>query len=188
MTKDFFSQQTRLLADALQNHDWSTTEMLRDALSEAWKEKRGVFIAGNGGSAGNANHWANDFVYPVSKKIGSGLRFQSLASNPAVLTCLGNDEGYDKVFSAQLEVHASPGDVLIVLTGSGNSPNILEALKAAKRIGMRSFAVLGFSGGAALKLADVSIHFHVNDMQLAEDFQLILGHLLMRTLTPPAHD
>jgi D-sedoheptulose 7-phosphate isomerase len=186
VSKEFFQRQTKLLGECLQNHDWTTAEVLREALSQAWKEKRAVFICGNGGSSANANHWANDFLYPVSKKIGSGLRLHSLVANPSVLTCLANDEGYERVLSAQLEVQASPGDLLIALSGSGNSPNIVQALKTARTLGMRSFAVLGFSGGEALKLADVAIHFHVSDMQLVEDFQLILGHLLMRSLSAPA--
>lgn len=182
MTKSFFSSQVSRLSEHLSRHDWSSTEVLAQALAKAWKEKRHVFICGNGGSGANANHWANDFLYPVSKKIGSGLKIISLVTNPSVITCLANDEGYDEIFSAQLKVLAEPGDLLIVLSGSGNSPNILLALKAARLLKVRSFAVLGYSGGKALKLADVAIHFQVDDMQLAEDFQIILGHLLMRAL------
>jgi D-sedoheptulose 7-phosphate isomerase len=118
----------------------------------------------------------------VAKKSGVGLRVRSLVSNPAVLTCLANDVGYEQVFSSQLKVFAEPGDLLIVLSGSGNSPNVLEALKTARELGMRSFAVVGFTGGKCLELADVPIHFQVKDMQLAEDFQVVLGHLLMRSL------
>jgi D-sedoheptulose 7-phosphate isomerase len=186
MMEDFFIAQSNQLADCLKRHDWSSAIALRQALAEAWSQKKQVFVCGNGGSCANAGHWANDFFYPVSKKIGFGLRVQSLASNPAVLTCLSNDEGYEEVFSSQLKVFANPGDLLIVLSGSGNSPNILKALEVARELGMRSFAVVGFSGGKCLELADVSIHFPVKDMQLAEDFQIILGHLLMRSLQSEA--
>ena len=181
MTEEFFKTQTTQLADCLKRHDWSSSVQLHDALAQAWAEKRQVFICGNGGSGANACHWANDFFYPVAKT-GSGLRIRSLNSNPAVLTCLGNDEGYEHIFGRQLRAFASAGDLLIVLSGSGNSPNILNALQTAREMGLRSFAVLGFSGGKALELADVAIHFQVKDMQLAEDFQVVLGHLLMRTL------
>ncbi len=182
MTKSFFSSQVSRLTGHLQRHDWSSTIALTQALARAWKQKRRVFICGNGGSGANANHWANDFLYPVSKKIGSGLKIISLAANPSVITCLANDEGYDEIFSAQLKVLAEPGDLLIVLSGSGNSPNILRVLQTARQMKLRSFAVLGYSGGKALKLADAAIHFKVDDMQLAEDFQVILGHLVMRAL------
>ena len=117
------------------------------------------FSAGNGGSGGNANHLANDFLYALSKTPGSGLRVHSLSANPSVITCLANDEGYDQVFSLQLAVLARKGDVLIAFSGSGNSPNIVKALEEAKTIGMTSYAVLGYSGGKAKALADVPIHF-----------------------------
>jgi D-sedoheptulose 7-phosphate isomerase len=97
--------------------------------------------------------------------------------------CLANDEGYDHVFSLQLAVQARPGDVLIVLSGSGNSPNVIEALHEAEKIGMRSYAVLGFTGGRAKALANVPIHVEVNDMQIAEDMQVIIGHMLMQWLS-----
>ena len=141
-----------------------------------------MFFAGNGGSAGNAIHLANDFLYALSKTPGSGLRVHSLSANPSVITCLANDEGYDQVFSLQLAVLARKGDVLVAMSGSGNSPNIIRALEEAKRIGMTSYAVLGFSGGKAKALADVPIHFAVDDMQIAEDAQLIIGHMLMQWL------
>src|SRR6185369_2216158 len=143
---------------------------------------RQVFFAGNGGSAGNATHLANDFIYAVSKTRGSGLRAHSLAANPSIVTCLANDEGYDQVFSLQLAVLARKKDVLIVFSGSGNSPNILKALEEARRIGMTSYAFLGYSGGKAKALADVSIHFAIDDMQIAEDAQLIVGHMIMQWL------
>ena len=182
MIKSFFSFQISRLTKQLEGHDWSSAVVLTEALAQAWKDKRRVFICGNGGSGANASHWANDFLYPVSKKIGSGLKIHSLTANSVVITCLANDEGYAEIFSAQLRVLAEPGDLLIVLSGSGNSANILHALKTAREMGVRSFAVLGFSGGKALSLADVAIHFSVDDMQLAEDFQVILGHLVMRAL------
>jgi D-sedoheptulose 7-phosphate isomerase len=131
---------------------------------------------------GNAGHLANDLLYPVSKTPGSGLRVHSLAANSAVMSCLANDEGYDQVFALQLSVLARKGDVLIVLSGSGNSPNIIKALEQAKAIGMTSYAVLGFSGGMTKAIVDVPIHFAVDDMQIAEDTQSIVGHMVMQWL------
>ena len=127
-------------------------------------------------------HLANDFLYGISKVPGSGLRVTALPANSSVLTCLANDEGYDKIFAIQLAVLASRGDVLIAFSGSGNSPNILRALEQAKAIGVKSYAVLGYSGGKAKGLADVPIHFAVDDMQLSEDLQLVVGHMLMQWL------
>jgi len=177
-----FVDYSKRLSAALDGFDWTPVERLAAELRDCWQTGRQVFFAGNGGSAGNATHLANDFIYALSKTPGSGLRAHSLVANPSIVTCLANDEGYDQVFSLQLAVLARKKDVLIVFSGSGNSPNILKALEEARRIGMTSYAFLGFSGGKAKALADVPIHFAVSDMQIAEDTQLIIGHMLMQWL------
>ena len=177
-----FSDYTARLNAALERFDWAPVERLAYELLDCWQTGRQVFFAGNGGSGGNANHLANDFLYALSKTAGSGLRVHSLSANPSVITCLANDEGYDQVFSLQLAVLARKGDVLIAFSGSGNSPNIVRALQEAKTIGMTSYAVLGFSGGKAKAIADVPIHFAIDDMQISEDAQTIIGHMLMQWL------
>lgn len=177
-----FTDYWQRMSVVMQHFDWAPVSSLGYELLDCWRTGRQVFMAGNGGSAGNAEHLANDFLYAMSKRAGPGLRVHALSANSSVLTCLANDEGYDQVFSLQLNVLARSGDVLIVYSGSGNSPNILRALEAARRIGMRSYAVLGYSGGLAKQLADVALHVAVDDMQIAEDMQLILGHMLMQWL------
>jgi D-sedoheptulose 7-phosphate isomerase len=157
-------------------------EALAEALMRCWRERRQVFIFGNGGSAGNAIHLANDYLYGISRQLGHALRVTALPANSAVLTCLANDEGYDGIFHRQLAVLAQPGDVAIAFSGSGNSPNIVKALEWCKAHGVQSFAVLGFSGGKAKALTDVPIHVAVDDMQISEDLQLIVGHMLMQWL------
>lgn len=157
-------------------------ESLASSLMTAWQQKRQVFIFGNGGSAGNAIHLANDFLYGISKELGHALRVTALSSNPAVITCLANDEGYDGIFFRQLAVLAEPGDVALAFSGSGNSPNILGALDYCKVNGIESFAVLGYSGGKAKSLASHVIHVPVDDMQISEDLQLVVGHLMMQWL------
>ncbi len=178
-----FADYWKRMAAVMDRIDWAPVATLGHDLLDCWKTGRQVFMAGNGGSAGNAVHLANDFLYAMSKRPGSGLRIHALPANPAVLTCLANDEGYDHIYSLQLGVLARPGDVLIVYSGSGNSPNILRALEESRRIGMRSYAVLGYTGGKAKALADVPIHVEVDDMQIAEDTQLIFGHMLMQWLS-----
>lgn len=176
--KDYVSR----LGQTLEGFDWGPVEKLGEELLDCWHTGRQVFMAGNGGSAGNANHLANDLIYPVSKKLGSGIRVHALSANPAVLTCLGNDEGYDHVFAYQLAVLGRADDVLVVFSGSGNSPNIVRALEEARRMGVKSYAVLGYSGGKAKELADVPIHFAVDDMQIAEDTQTIVVHMIVQWL------
>lgn len=165
--------------------------MLAQALLKAWEQKRQVFLFGNGGSAANANHLANDLIYGVSKTFGSALRVSALSANSAVLTCLANDEGYENIYVHQLAVLANVGDVVIALSGSGNSPNIVKALTWCRENDLESFAVLGYGGGKAKALARCPIHVPVDDMQISEDLQLVVGHMTMqwlyqkrRTLSP----
>jgi D-sedoheptulose 7-phosphate isomerase len=179
---DYFRDYAARMSDAIGALDWAPVEALAADLLRCWREKKQLFLIGNGGSAGNAVHLANDFVYALSKTRGSGVRATALAANPAVLTCLANDIGYEDIFSCQLELFAEPGDILLAFSGSGNSPNILRALESAKTLGVRSYAVLGYTGGKALALADVPIHVNVPDMQIAEDAQLVLGHMIVQYL------
>ena len=158
-------------------------ETLGIALREAWQEGHTTYLCGNGGSAGNAVHLANDFLYGAGiKNDGGGLRVEALSANPAVLTCLANDLGYDQIYAEQLKVKAQPGDVLIVLSGSGNSPNVVKALEVGNAIGMKTFAILAYTGGRCKNLAQHPIHFAIDDMQIAEDLQVIVGHICMQWL------
>jgi D-sedoheptulose 7-phosphate isomerase len=185
---EHFLAYSRRLSDTLTGFDWAPVVALAEDLRECWRTGSQLFLCGNGGSAGNANHLANDFLYPLSKTKGSGIRVHALSGNPAVITCLGNDEGYDNIFSYQLAVHGRRGDILLAFSGSGNSPNILRALEEARRLGMRSYAVVAFTGGKAKALADVAIHFPVDDMQIAEDTQTIVGHMIVQWLYAQRED
>ena len=177
-----FQGYAQRLCELLIGFDWEPVVQLAEDLRDCWRTGGQVFLCGNGGSAGNAAHMANDFLYPVSKRKGSGLRARALTENPAVLTCLGNDEGYDEIFSFQLAALANKGDLLLAFSGSGNSRNVLRALEEARRLGMKSYAILGYSGGQAKALADVPIHVAIDDMQIAEDAQTIICHMIMQWL------
>lgn len=178
----FCANYANKLSDVLGLSDWSSVAKLGNDMRECWLTGRQVFFCGNGGSAGNATHLANDFLYGIAKRTGAGLKVQSLSANPAVVTCLANDVGYDCIYSEQLAVLAEPNDLLIVLSGSGNSSNVIRVLEQAKVMGVKSYAILGYTGGKCKSLADFSIHFPVEDMQIAEDMQLVVGHMLMKWL------
>ena len=157
-------------------------EELSNLMQSSWTNKSNIFLCGNGGSAGNAIHLANDFIYGVGTKKGIGMRIEALSSNPAVITCLGNDIGYENIFSEQIRVKADKHDLLIVFSGSGNSQNIINAVNEAKKMSLHTVAVLGYDGGGVKSLVDLPIHFPVNDMQVSEDLQLIVGHICMQWL------
>lgn len=170
------------LGQAMRMDAMRQVPVLAQAMRDAWSSKNTIYFCGNGGSAGNAIHLANDFLYGVGKHKGIGMRVESLSANAAVVTCLANDLGYDQIYAEQLRVKANPGDVLVVLSGSGNSPNVVKALEMGNALGMRTFALLGYSGGACKNTAETPIHFPINDMQIAEDLQVIIGHMCMQWL------
>jgi D-sedoheptulose 7-phosphate isomerase len=176
------SSYVKRLNETLACKELLKAEQLGIAMLEAWRQGNSIYFCGNGGSAGNAIHLANDFIYGAGIKFGKGLRVEALSANSAVLTCLANDIGYDQIFAEQIRVKGRSGDVLVVLSGSGNSPNIIKALEVGNALGLVTFAILGFDGGRAKNLAQHPIHIPVQDMQIAEDLQLIIGHICMQWL------
>ena len=171
------------LTNALKLNAMDEVPKLGAAMLKAWKMDSNIYFCGNGGSAGNANHLANDFIFGAGKVNGTGLRCESFSANSAVLTCLANDIGYDQIYAEQIRVKGKPGDILVVLSGSGNSPSVVRAIEQANNMGLTTFAILGFTGGRCKELAQFPIHFEVNDMQIAEDLQLIVGHMCMKWLS-----
>jgi D-sedoheptulose 7-phosphate isomerase len=170
------------LTTALKSEAMNGIEELCNQLLVAWRNGRSIYLCGNGGSAGNAIHLANDFIYGAGKANLTGLRVEALPANSAVITCLGNDIGYQHIYSEQIRVKANRDDILIALSGSGNSQNIINALEVANQKGMKTFAILGYSGGLCKEIARFPIHFEVFDMQVSEDMQLIVGHICMKWL------
>ncbi len=177
-----FSAYQSRLHKVLAEFNWDPVIELGEWLWDCWCEKRKVFICGNGGSAANACHLANDFIYGIDLPNGYGLMVEALPANTAILSCLANDTGYDNVFAQQLKVKATKGDVLIVLSGSGNSANVVNAIETANSMGMQSAAIVGFQGGRCKDIAHLPIHFEIDDMQISEDTQVMVGHMLMQWL------
>ena len=190
-TLDFFGFSRTYLNSLNQVFDESVLESIHAlslSIQDVWDKNKKLYICGNGGSAANAIHIANDFHFGIgcSKDKHSrkyGLRVEALSSNPAILTCLANDLGYEHIFSNQLRVNANVGDLLLVLSGSGNSPNIINALSTASEMNMMTSAIVGFDGGTAKQMANIPIHAKIDDMQISEDVQLIIGHLCMQFLS-----
>ena len=170
------------LSKILLEADWEQVTELITALREVRDSGGRLYVCGNGGSAANAMHLANDFLYGISIGGQSALKVEALTSNTSVLTCLGNDLSYEEIFSRQLAVKGARGDLLLGLSGSGNSPNVLDAVRVAVELGVRTAAILGFDGGSCKDAVDIPIHFSVNDMQLSEDLQLVVGHICMKEL------
>lgn len=149
-----------------------------EVLERAADEGRSVFIAGNGGSAATASHMANDFLKGAQAGGGPGLRAISLADGTALLTAVANDLSYEQVFAEPLRVLARRGDVLVLISGSGNSPNIVRAAAAASELGLVSIAFLGKGGGLVRDMVDVEVTVPSDDYGPIEDAHMCLDHLI----------
>ena len=143
-----------------------------------------IYLAGNGGSAATASHWANDLGKATKHSGARPIRVVSLGDHLSWLTALANDEGYHRVFSGQLENLAQPGDVLIVFSASGNSPNLIEAVRAARANGALTVAFLGFDGGALKSLVDEYVWLPTPKGAYGpvEDVHMVVCHLLTTCL------
>ncbi len=151
------------------------------SLHNAYDRGTQVFVIGNGGSAATASHMACDLCKTVLGKAPGGkkrFRVIALTDNVPLLTAWGNDVGYETVFAEQLRNFAQAGDLLVVITGSGNSPNIVEAVHAARALGLRTVGLLGFNGGDVRRLLDQTIIIESDNYGYIEDAHMILTHLV----------
>ena len=165
-----------------------------ETVERAYRDDRQVFVIGNGGSATTASHMACDLaknIYPARALAGiRRFRVLSLTDNVGLITALANDCGYDRVFAEQLSYYVRPGDLVIAISASGNSPNVLEALVAARAAGARTAALLGFDGGRARELADLAVVIDSRDYGHVEDAHLVVNHLVtawMRRVVADLH-
>jgi D-sedoheptulose 7-phosphate isomerase len=149
---------------------------------KAYDEGRTIFLMGNGGSAATASHIACDLNKGACLKSAKKFRAMSLTDNLSHIMAIANDISYDAVFVEQLKNFARPGDVVVGISGSGNSPNVIAAMEYARRLGCTTIGVCGYDGGKLKAMTDCSFHVKINDMQIVEDLHLMLGHILMRVL------
>ena len=178
--KDHFDNYFNKLSSHFNSEILITIEKLAEDLTKIWESNNQLFICGNGGSAANAIHIANDLHYGLAQSVKSkkyGMKSDALPANAAIITCLANDTGYENIFSNQLRVKASKDDMLVVLSGSGNSANIINALEVSNEIGLNSYAILGFDGGKCKEIARNIIHVPVSDMLVSEDIQMIIFNI-----------
>ncbi len=170
--------------DILQRTDFVSVSKVVEKLFEAYQEGRRVFIVGNGGSGATASHFAEDLAKGTVKdmSVQKRLRVSSLTDNVPFILALGNDWGFETVFREQLITGADPGDVLIAFSGSGNSPNVITAIKWASENGLFTVGITGFNGGTLKGLVDVSVHSPILDMEIAENAHMTIVHLIVSGL------
>ena len=168
--------------------DLAQLEGLADDMFSAWKQQRFVFVCGNGGSGSNASHFCadagkntlrrEDFTNDRMRR----LRILSLTDNTPNILAWANDEGFDRVFVEQLKNVASAGDMLIGISGSGNSPNVLNAVDWANAHGLVTWGVTGYDGGKLLRTAAKSLHVPLFDMGMVESVHLVVFHWVLNDL------
>ena len=172
-------------SDEFAKLDLSQSERLSDDIHRAYVDGRFVFICGNGGSGSNSSHFCEDlgkssldpkdFTNDAVKR----LKVLSLTDNTPYILAWGNDEGFDRVFVEQLKNLASPGDVLIAISGSGNSPNILNAVEWANQHELKTWGITGYSGGKLQQMAADNLHVPLDDMGMVESIHLLLFHWIL---------
>jgi D-sedoheptulose 7-phosphate isomerase len=162
-------------------------QSLADAIWSATRERRLVFLIGNGGSGSNASHFCEDVgkcTIPVSDydRDSPRVRILSLTDNTPYILAWANDAGFERVFVEQLKNLASPGDLLIAISGSGNSPNILRAVEWANAHGVSTFGCTGYSGGKLREMVQKNLHVPVDDMGTVESIHLAAFHWVVGDL------
>lgn len=153
-----------------------------DLIKEKFEGGKKIITCGNGGSASTASHYITDWSKMVNLATGKKFRGISLCDNIGLITAYGNDISYDEVFAGQLKAIMDEGDLLVAISGSGNSPNVVKAVEYANSIGGDTLAVVGYDGGKVKELSKTAVWVESFDMQLCEDVHLMFGHLVMKTL------
>jgi D-sedoheptulose 7-phosphate isomerase len=170
------------LSAALRRLPYAEINWAAAALLAAYREGRSVFLFGNGGSASLASHFACDLSKGTAVNGARRFRVLSLADNVALLTAWANDTRYDDIFAEQIRNFIQPRDIAFAISGSGNSPNVLNGLAAAREARAFTIALTGYRGGKAVSLADLGIIVPSDDMQQIEDLHLTIAHSIFRAV------
>jgi D-sedoheptulose 7-phosphate isomerase len=179
-----FSEYKKIIDSVLSKLDEHQIENFLNLLIEAFKNQKFIYVIGNGGSAANASHLAQDLAKGTRKSADQKIRLKalSLTDNTPFITAQGNDEGYESIFEQQLRTFASPGDYVIAISGSGNSPNILKAIQWANENGLITIGVTGYDGGKLFKISQHKLHVPLNEMCTAESIHSIIFHYVILEL------
>ena len=177
---NFIQKYINDLKLVLENLDVSKIVNIKDALESTIRNKSKVYILGNGGSAATASHMANDLSVGLKLRDIRNFDVESLSDNSSVCTAIANDIGYENIFYAQIKNKIKKDDILIAISCSGNSANIIKAVEYAKNIGTTVIGMTGFEGGRLKELSDINFHVQTSkgEYGLVEDAHMILDHIL----------
>ena len=167
------------LAKVLEKMDCESIAKMGQAILAARESGKKIIFFGNGGSAATASHFVNDIAIGT-KSSHKPFKAMALTDNVAIITAIGNDNGYDEIFTKQLEVYLEAGDLIVAISASGNSPNIVKAVQFCKRRGNTVVGITGFDGGELRKACDINVHVQTEKAEYGpvEDVHMVLDHLL----------
>ena len=180
---DYSKSYINYLTSVLNNISLKDIEKFVEVLLEARERESSIFFIGNGGSAATASHFANDIAIGT-RTYEKPFRAISLCDNQAVITAIANDDGYEKIFSQQLQVLLKKQDVVVAISASGNSPNLLDAIDTAKKMNTITVGISAFDGGKMKEMVDISVHVPTEKGEYgpAEDAHMVLDHLVSNYL------
>lgn len=170
------------LSEVINNIDFKEVERAMNAVVDTYDREGTIFIFGNGGSASTASHIVCDFNKGASIHLEKKFKFVCLNDNLATITAISNDCGYENIFSLPLEGQLKTGDMILAISGSGNSKNVIKAVEYAKSRGNKVIGLSGYNGGKLRELSDYKLHVDINDMQKAEDTHMIILHLMAQII------
>lgn len=187
MIKEFAAAYFERTKDVLDSIDLDKLEQVVELMLATVQQDKQIFVFGNGGSAAASSHFLCDINKGVSLPLDRKFRVICLNDNVPILTAYANDISYEEVFVGQLRNFLDEGDMVIGVSGSGNSPNVLKAMEYARSKRAHTVGITGFDGGKLARIADVSIIAKIHDMQHTEDMQTVLTHVIMRILCLKLH-
>ena len=184
MEKLTFKNYEKYFIESLSLVNENQVEKVIDLIMHQYERNNKIFVIGNGGSAANASHFAQDLAKGTRKNTETVKRIKalSLTDNLPFITALGNDDGYETIFEQQLRTFANEGDVLLSISGSGNSPNIIKAVEWANKNNIKTIGVSGFDGGKLKKICDFKLHVELHDMATVESIHSYIFHYIILSL------
>jgi D-sedoheptulose 7-phosphate isomerase len=175
-----FSKYKLLLNDTISRLSNSEWDLAAKKVSECFNSNTPVYIIGNGGSCHTANHFEVDWIKGIYELTGKSIKVKSLCNNNGLVTAIANDQDYVNIFLNQLMYTKETNFLLISISGSGKSKNILEAVKYANKVNAHTLSLVGYDGGDLLRLSEIAIHVPINNMQIVEDIHSTFGHFILQ--------
>ena len=176
---DYISEYLEMEKKTIESLNREELLSVVNAFLDVYEKEGTIYVFGNGGSASTASHMANDYNKGLNEFLDKKFRFVCLNDNVATLMSIANDISYEEVFRMQLRGKLEQKDLVVGISGRGNSMNLINAISYAKEMGVKTVGLCGYEGGKLKALSDVVLHVNLNNMQIVEDIHLIFNHLLM---------